>query len=692
MIERIERKFNIANLIFFAEKMKNIEYFIFFGTLLGYHRENNIIEGDDDIDFYVKIENYNNIVQILQKEQIKISIKKETFIQAVRNLDGVITYIDFYFYQNNSDKDYIIEKWGFHGAPFNASSHLHVPKEIVFPIEKSNLSGIEIKIPKKVKECCEYLYGDTVDMRLKKGSEYVMNIVDNRPFIKITEPKVPIFIIVRDRLIALKECIKSYEDNIKTPFEIIIHDNGSTYGPTVDFLKKLENSGTKVYWSSVNDLREVNKSVKDWMSKNTKSKYFVITDPDVCLKDVHGDILVFYSNLLKSNSFASVVGPMLEINDIPDHYPKKVEVIQAHYYQFWRHTPTKIEYGGVSCDVQKAAIDSTFGMYRRGYIWNGPSVGIRTHVPYSAKHLDWYLNPDELSPDQEYYKETAASNIGGWGSNLLKHDKHPDFHPQYHSVDVKAAMADLKSRKKKEKILVIVPFYNVEQWIQKCIESIKDQKYENFSCVLIDDISTDDSYKKCIEVVGEDKRFTIIKNEEKKYALKNIIDGISSLSPDDEDVIITVDGDDWLYDERVFNKINNIYARKNCLITYGNYERYPDGKLGHCTKYPDHVVKNNLYRRDTWRASHLRTFKYKLWKNINNSDFLDENGEYLDVAWDLAFMFPMLEMAAERQAFINSPLYVYNMSNPNNDFKKKIEKQRMYDGMIRRRSKYERIE
>jgi glycosyltransferase involved in cell wall biosynthesis len=187
--------------------------------------------------------------------------------------------------------------------------------------------------------------------------------------------------------------------------------------------------------------------------------------------------------------------------------------------------------------------------------------------------------------------------------------------------------------------------------------------------VLIDDISTDNSYERCIETVGDDNRFSIIKNEEKKYALKNIVEGIGFAKPDDDDIVITVDGDDWLYDDEVFQKVNQTYINTGCLITYGNYERYPDGKLGHCSKYSAHIVNTNAFRQDMWRASHLRTFKYKLWKNIKEEDFLDNEGNYLDVTWDLAFMFPMLEMAGEKSQYIDDILYVYNCANPLNDHK-----------------------
>lgn len=185
MIESVERKYNLRNLAFFAEKMKNIEYFIFFGTLLGYYRENNIIDGDDDIDFYVDIDNYDDVVQVLKKEGVKVSIKEETFVQATRVFDGVRTYIDFYFYKNNADKQYILEKWAFFGEPQNSRLHLHVPKDLVFPIQEGNVGEISIKLPANIKECCEYLYGETVNTRLKKNSEYRMNIIQNRPSIQI---------------------------------------------------------------------------------------------------------------------------------------------------------------------------------------------------------------------------------------------------------------------------------------------------------------------------------------------------------------------------------------------------------------------------------------------------------------------------------------------------------------------------
>ena len=66
---------------------------------------------------------------------------------------------------------------------------------------------------------------------------------------------------------------------------------------------------------------------------------------------------------------------------------------------------------------------------------------------------------------------------------------------------------------------IIVPFYNVEQWIRMTTRSVRMQDYDNFECILVDDISTDDSIKVAKKEIGEDKRFRIIENKVKKYII-----------------------------------------------------------------------------------------------------------------------------------------------------------------------------
>lgn len=217
---------------------------------------------------------------------------------------------------------------------------------------------------------------------------------------------------------------------------------------------------------------------------------------------------------------------------------------------------------------------------------------------------------------------------------------------------------------------IIVPFYNVEKWIKICIRSIKAQDYKDFQCVLLDDMSTDDTAKIVREEIGDDPRFTFVEVQEKAFALKNIYDGIALSSPEPENIIVTLDGDDWFARKDVLTVLDQVYRNSDCRITYGSYAEYPGGKKGKFAKpIPPEWISQRLLRRAPWQASHLRTFKYDLWRRIKVEDLQDADGNFYRMAWDLAFMFPMLEMAGPRSLHIPQPLYVYNMSNPLNDHK-----------------------
>ena len=68
----------------------------------------------------------------------------------------------------------------------------------------------------------------------------------------------------------------------------------STYFETIEYLNNKKKEGYIVYNSNINNHHTVINSVKDYISKNPKCEYIVITDPDIELNEVNGDILEFY--------------------------------------------------------------------------------------------------------------------------------------------------------------------------------------------------------------------------------------------------------------------------------------------------------------------------------------------------------------------------------------------------------------
>lgn len=66
---------------------------------------------------------------------------------------------------------------------------------------------------------------------------------------------------------------------------------------------------------------------------------------------------------------------------------------------------------------------------------------------------------------------------------------------------------------KNELISIVVPIYNVENYLGMCLDSIHHQTYKNFECLLIDDGSPDKSAEICNEYVAKDSRFRYFKKE-----------------------------------------------------------------------------------------------------------------------------------------------------------------------------------
>ncbi|MGM9536202.1 MAG: glycosyltransferase family 2 protein, partial [Intestinibacter sp.] len=68
---------------------------------------------------------------------------------------------------------------------------------------------------------------------------------------------------------------------------------------------------------------------------------------------------------------------------------------------------------------------------------------------------------------------------------------------------------EYENKKKDPEISIIVPIYNVEKYLRKCIESIQKQTFDNIEIILVDDGSTDNSSKICDDFANRDKRIKV---------------------------------------------------------------------------------------------------------------------------------------------------------------------------------------
>jgi glycosyltransferase involved in cell wall biosynthesis len=158
------------------------------------------------------------------------------------------------------------------------------------------------------------------------------------------------------------------------------------------------------------------------------------------------------------------------------------------------------------------------------------------------------------------------------------------------------------------KIGIIIPNYNYEHTIEKCLTSILDQTYKNFEIVFIDDMSTDNSVEIAKKLLKPPHKVIQLKQKRLNGGARN--EAYLHLS-EDVDYVYYVDSDDWLYDNKALEKINErlqirpdvlfvgMAAFKNNRLTTCFIPQYKDkyeaiaGWSGSCGK----VIKKSLATR-----------------------------------------------------------------------------------------------
>lgn len=240
--------------------------------------------------------------------------------------------------------------------------------------------------------------------------------------------------------------------------------------------------------------------------------------------------------------------------------------------------------------------------------------------------------------------------------------------------------------------VIVIPSYNNAAWYEKNLISAINQEYpqEYFDIIYVNDCSTDNTGQLVERFIQEHqiKNITLINNPKNFGALANITSVVHTLW--DNYVVVLLDGDDWFYSTKVLQILDQTYQKGATWLTYGSFTSSRGGKK-RGNEIPSEILQANGIRHYKWVSSHLRTFYAGLYKKINIDD-LKFQGLFYRMAWDLAIMYPMIEMAAERATFIGQLLYVYNYGNPISDFRKNIKLQCFYEKNIRTKQPYNRLE
>lgn len=225
---------------------------------------------------------------------------------------------------------------------------------------------------------------------------------------------------------------------------------------------------------------------------------------------------------------------------------------------------------------------------------------------------------------------------------------------------------------------IVTPFYNSEQYLERCIRSVTSQDYDNYQFVLINDASTDASAKVVNSVIASlpkdlQSKFKFINRDENKGAVFNHLTGIDSYA-DKDSIVMLLDGDDWLVNNNtIFHLYNDLY-QQGAEFTYGSCWSLVDSIPLIAQDYPQAVKKARTYRNHkfAWNMpyTHLRTFSRKLFNGVDISRFKDESGNWLKAGGDGALFYEMIERAnPDKIVAVKEIVCNYNDTNPLNDYK-----------------------
>lgn len=237
---------------------------------------------------------------------------------------------------------------------------------------------------------------------------------------------------------------------------------------------------------------------------------------------------------------------------------------------------------------------------------------------------------------------------------------------------------NVPKNKKERLILVVSPFYNARNYLEKCILSVAQQDYDNYEHWLINDNSTDDSLAVVHNMINSlpesiKHKFHVINNNTNIGAVGNQIEFIKNYNANPDTIIMFLDGDDWLVNKNdLFTYYNHLHD--NYDFTYGSCWSEADNIPLVSQPYPPEVKQNKMYRsyKFNWNMpyTHLRTFKISVAKFLPKELFQNSKGEWYRAGGDVSTFYNIIEQVDHRRIGVVSDIvYHYNDLNPLNDYK-----------------------
>ena len=211
-----------------------------------------------------------------------------------------------------------------------------------------------------------------------------------------------------------------------------------------------------------------------------------------------------------------------------------------------------------------------------------------------------------------------------------------------------------------EKITVIVPVYNVEHYLDKCLDSLVNQTYKNLEIIVINDGSTDNSGEICQDYAQKDNRIVYIEKENGGQAeARNI--GLDRMTGS---YVTFVDSDDWVevdYVETLYKKITKYQAD----IAVGNYYSFNESE----GMYYFHIFGDSYYEKmydnvsifeNLYESQEMKSFALiSVWGKLYKADLFKQLRFDIGKLGEDGYLNQKIYLLAEKTIYLNKGLYAY---------------------------------
>ncbi|PKZ29709.1 glycosyltransferase family 2 protein [Campylobacter ureolyticus] len=209
-------------------------------------------------------------------------------------------------------------------------------------------------------------------------------------------------------------------------------------------------------------------------------------------------------------------------------------------------------------------------------------------------------------------------------------------------------------------VSVIVPVYNVENFIEKCATTLFEQDYDNIEYIFVNDCTPDSSISVLKEIIkkypNRKNSIKIINKEKNKGLFKARQTGLKNANGE---YIIHIDSDDWVEYDMISLSIAKLLLENSDIVIFDFYE-----ELKNCSRIKSFNIPNNKF--DLLNSFTVKSgYMNYVWNKLVKKDLYDEivfDDYKINMYEDLYVVFKLC-FNAKRISILNKPLHHYNRKN-----------------------------